>query len=220
MAVGWKSWTFMQLNVHIGCPEAHWSRLTSVSGDTMQGKTLRCNSGWSIGISIQRSMGSSLVCVQYAFHNHFPCVSVLCLPFQNVHVYLLLHHSFTSSCHSLFRLPIFVFPSSSPNTTSFSLPVCYLPFYRCVQISSISFPWFSVWCFSSYPFFFCCHLTFRILRYRISSQMSSVCSCLFLQCPRFTCIQYYADYAGYHNVSLSLYANAFAFPDVLELWHR
>src|SRR6218665_1693009 len=30
-----------------------------------------------------------------------------------------LHHSFTSSSHSLFGLPLFVFPSISPNTTSF-----------------------------------------------------------------------------------------------------
>src|SRR6218665_310193 len=51
----------------------------------------------------------------------------------------------------------------------------------------------------------------------ISSQMPPVCSCLFLQRPRFTCIKYYTDYAGYHNVSLGIYANAFAFPDVLEL---
>ena len=31
----------------------------------------------------------------------------------------LLHHSFISSCHSLFGLPLFVFPSISLNTTSF-----------------------------------------------------------------------------------------------------
>src|SRR6218665_371366 len=31
-----------------------------------------------------------------------------------------LHHLFRSSSHSLFDLPLFVFPSMSPNTTSFT----------------------------------------------------------------------------------------------------
>ena len=70
-----------------------------------------------------------------------------------------------------FLVVLFLFPLSSPRTPPL-LPVCYLPFYRCVQISSISSLKFSVRCFFCYPFFFlflqswffCCHLTFIILR--------------------------------------------------------
>src|SRR6218665_2038674 len=142
-----------------------------------------------------------------------------------------LHHFFTSSSHSLFGRPLFVFSFISPNTTSF-IPVCYLPLYRFVQISSISSPCFSVRCFFCYSFFFlfleisslvifCCHLTFRILRY-ISSHLKchQFVLVFFRQRPRFTCV-YNADYAGCHNVSFGLYAiyNVFAFPDVLELYH-
>src|SRR6218665_2808264 len=35
--------------------------------------------------SIQSSMSSSSVGVQCTFNYHFPCVSVLCMPFQNVY---------------------------------------------------------------------------------------------------------------------------------------
>src|SRR6218665_873938 len=46
---------------------------------------------------------------------------------------------------------------------------------------------------------FCCHLTFRILRLHLISNAISL-FVFFLQRPCFTCVQYYADYAGYHNV--------------------
>src|SRR6218665_295287 len=48
-------------------------------------------------------MGSSPVGVQCTFKDHFPCVSVLCLPFQNVHflvtplLYIVQAFSFRSS---------------------------------------------------------------------------------------------------------------------------
>ena len=49
-----------------------------------------------------------------------------------------LHHSFTSPSHSLLVfLLLLSFPT--PRTPP-ALPVCYLPCYRCVQISLISFP--------------------------------------------------------------------------------
>ena len=46
----------------------------------------------------------------------------------------------------------------------------------------------------------------------ISSQMPSVCSCLFSSTSMF-----HYNYAGHPNVSLGLCADGFAFPDVLEL---
>jgi len=45
-----------------------------------------------------------------------------------------------------FLVVLFSFSLSSPRTPPL-LPVCYLPFYKCVQISSISSPWFYVRCF-------------------------------------------------------------------------
>src|SRR6218665_3174239 len=52
---------------------------------------------------IQRSMGSSPVFVQFTFNYHFLCISVLCLPFQNVYflvtpfLYIVQPFSFWSS---------------------------------------------------------------------------------------------------------------------------
>src|SRR6218665_453939 len=68
-------------------------------------------------------MGSSPVGVQCPFNYHFPCVSVLCLPFQNVYFlvtpfhYIVQPFSFWSSS---------VFPSISPNTASFTSLLSYI----------------------------------------------------------------------------------------------
>src|SRR6218665_1360579 len=151
-------------------------------------------------------MGSSPVGVQCTFNYHFPCVSVLCLPFQNVYflnqsikysfidkkdnppdtnasgfyrrvgggkgelVGSSLHHSFTSSSHSLFGFPLFVFPSISPNTTSYIsllssiLHMCpnklnFFSLILCMMFLFLPIPFL----ISSFVIF-CCHLTFRILR--------------------------------------------------------
>src|SRR6218665_3193869 len=135
-----------------------------------------------------------------------------------------LHHSFTSSSHSLFGRSLFVFPFISPNITSFTsllssiLQMCPNKFNLLSWILCKMFLLLPIlFLISSFVIFFAIlHLEFFD---SISSQMPSVCSCLFLQRPRFTCIQYYADYADYHNVSFGLYANVFAFPYVLELCH-
>src|SRR6218665_2252438 len=134
-----------------------------------------------------------------------------------------LHHSFTSSSHSLFGRSLFVFPFISPNITSFTsllffiLQMCPNKFNLLSWILCKMFLLLPIlFLISSFVIFFAIlHLEFFD---SISSQMPSVLV-FFLQHPRFTCIQYYADYADYHNVSFGLYANVFAFPYVLELCH-
>src|SRR6218665_868560 len=54
-------------------------------------------------------MGSSPVGVQCTLDYYFPRVSLLCLPLQ---------HSFTSSSHSHFGRPLFVFSFISPKITN------------------------------------------------------------------------------------------------------
>ena len=76
--------------------------------------------------SIHRSMGSSPAGVQSSAHLTIFYASLswaflfrICISY--------LHHAFTSSSHSLLGLPLLVFPSIFPNTTSFSLLFSILP---------------------------------------------------------------------------------------------
>src|SRR6218665_4097037 len=68
--------------------------------------------------SIQYSIGSSPIGVQcmfdYIFHVSVSCAFLFSSCISS------LHHSFTSSSHSSCGLPLVVFPSISPNTTSFT----------------------------------------------------------------------------------------------------
>src|SRR6218665_1237652 len=112
-------------------------------------------------------MGSSSVGVQRTFNYLLPCVSA-CAFLLKMYISLL-HHSLTSSSHSIFGLPLFVFPFISPNTTSFTsllssiLYMCpnkfnFLSLILCMMFLLLP-PLFLI-----YPFvIFCCHLTFRIL---------------------------------------------------------
>src|SRR6218665_1590792 len=82
-----------------------------------------------------------------------------------------LHHSFTSSSHSLFfGCPLFVFPFISPNTTSFTsllssiLQMCPNKFNFFSLILCKIFLLLPILFLISSFMIFCCHLTFRILR--------------------------------------------------------
>ena len=147
-------------------------------------------------------MSSSPVIVQCTFNYHFPCVSVLCLPLQNVYC-LITPFFYTLSIHHLFGLPLLIFPSISQNTTSFTsllfsiLQMClnkfnFLSLILCKMF--LLLPKVSIlFLISSFLYFFVAILHLEFFG-SISSQMTSVCSCLFF----FTCIQYYADDIGYH----------------------
>ena len=73
-----------------------------------------------------------------------------------------LHHSFTSSSHSRFGLPLFVSPSVSPNTTSFTSLLSSI-----LRMCPNKFNFLSlILCFSCYPLFFLfLHLWFFLPSY-------------------------------------------------------
>src|SRR6218665_3214208 len=114
-------------------------------------------------------MGSSPVGVQYTCDYHFPCVSRSCTFLVRMYISSS-HHSFTSSSHSLFGLLLFVFPSISPNTTSFISLLSFMlqmspnKFNFLCLILCMMFHWLSILFLISSFVIFCCHLTFRILR--------------------------------------------------------
>src|SRR6218665_1610599 len=127
-----------------------------------------------------------------------------------------LHHSFTSSSHSLFGLPRFVFSSISPNQ-SFT---CLLS--SILQMCPNKFNFLSLILCMMFHLLLILFLTSSFVIFLLPSSIwnSSVASHLkchqfvlvfFLQRPCFICIQYYADYAGYHNVLVGLYLILFLF---------
>jgi len=94
--------------------------------------------------------------------------SLSCAFFSRMYISSL-HHSFISSSHSLFGLSLFVYPSISPNTTSFTsllssiLQMCpnklnFLSLILCTMFLLLPI----LFLISSF-IIFCCHLTFRTL---------------------------------------------------------
>src|SRR6218665_3954662 len=74
--------------------------------------------GHHVPHSIHCSMGSSPIGIQCTRTIIFQA-SLSCAFLFSMYISPL-HHSFTSSSHSIFGLPLFVFPFISPNTTSFT----------------------------------------------------------------------------------------------------
>src|SRR6218665_98236 len=133
--------------------------------------------------SIHCSMGSSPVGVQCTLDYTIFHASLSCAFLFRMYISLL-HHSFTSSSHSLFGVSLFVFPFISPNTTPFTsllssiLQMCpnkfnFLSLILCMIF--LCYPFFSLFLHSRFPVAIL-HLEFFGC---ISSQMPSVCSCLF-----------------------------------------
>src|SRR6218665_2108206 len=125
-------------------------------------------------------MGSSPVGVECTFNYIFPCVSVLCLPFQNVYFFITTFlYTIQPFC---FWSSFFIFPSISPNTTSFTsllssiLQMCPNKFNFLSLILCKMFLLLPILFLISSFVIFCCHLTFRIHRWHLISTAISLLS--------------------------------------------